>query len=142
MYGLINKAVRALIVSHYGEATWLEIVKLAGCQALFISNTSYPDETTYGAPSLLHLLLPFKHFLVVKQQRLHLSHCSRFWHHCRKLSQAPVVFAFVLSLPFRASFSFSLLIYFLLIYLFLRTDAAFFPSVGGCCERGVEGAGA
>lgn len=50
MYGLINKAVRALIVSHYGEATWLDIVKLAGCQALFISNTSYPDETTYGAP--------------------------------------------------------------------------------------------
>jgi hypothetical protein len=63
MYGLINKAVRALIVSQYGEATWLEIVKLAGCQALFISNTSYPDETTYGAlppfiffrPSLLVL---------------------------------------------------------------------------------------
>lgn len=48
MYGLINKAVRALIVSHYGEATWLDIVKLAGCQALFISNTSYPDETTYA----------------------------------------------------------------------------------------------
>ncbi len=48
MYGLVNRAVRDLIVSRFGESCWLEIARRAGvAQTAFLSMTAYPDEVTY-----------------------------------------------------------------------------------------------
>ena len=48
MYGLINKAVRDLVVSRFGEAKWDEIRCKAGVEdADFVSMEKYPDDTTY-----------------------------------------------------------------------------------------------
>src|SRR6185437_8668564 len=48
MYGLINKAVRDLVLSKFGEAKWEEICrKAAVTETDFVSMEKYPDETTY-----------------------------------------------------------------------------------------------
>jgi hypothetical protein len=48
MYGMVNKAVEDMVVSHHGEATWLAIKQRAGVDNdFFISNESYPDDLTY-----------------------------------------------------------------------------------------------
>ncbi len=48
MYGLVNKAVRDLVCSSYGEDTWADIVKLAGLDIdSFVSMESYDDAVTY-----------------------------------------------------------------------------------------------
>ena len=48
MYGLINKAVRDLVLTRFGEAKWDEICRKAEVtEADFVSMEKYPDETTY-----------------------------------------------------------------------------------------------
>jgi hypothetical protein len=48
MYGLVNKAVRQLIQSNYGKATWDQIRAEAGYQEEdFINMEGYPDELTF-----------------------------------------------------------------------------------------------
>jgi len=61
MYGLVNKAVEEMVCMHHGEAAWERIKERAGIDVdVFISNESYPDDTTYrlvGAASA-ELALP------------------------------------------------------------------------------------
>ncbi len=48
MYGLVNKAVQDLIVTKFGEETWITIKQQAGVDdELFISMDAYPDSVTY-----------------------------------------------------------------------------------------------
>lgn len=48
MYGLVNKAVRDLVCSNYGEDTWQEIVARAGLDIdSFVRMESYDDAITY-----------------------------------------------------------------------------------------------
>src|SRR3954464_6808032 len=48
MYGLINKAIKDLVLSRFGEAKWDEICRKAAVgEADFVSMEKYPDETTY-----------------------------------------------------------------------------------------------
>ena len=47
MYGLVNKAVKDLVVANFGEQTWLEIAQDAGVDPVFISMDSYDDQITY-----------------------------------------------------------------------------------------------
>lgn len=49
MYGLINKAVRGLVVDNFGTDTWNEIRKKAGVtEEAFLAMDRYPDEVTYA----------------------------------------------------------------------------------------------
>jgi len=49
MYGMVNKAIEELIISHHGSEVWERIRTRAGVEEeVFISNESYPDEVTYG----------------------------------------------------------------------------------------------
>jgi len=48
MYGLVNKAVRDLVVSRWDEATWERIRQRAGVAELsFVAMRPYPDQITY-----------------------------------------------------------------------------------------------
>lgn len=48
MYGLVNRAVRDLVVSLRGEPGWQRIRERAGCpDEEFLSMQTYPDELTY-----------------------------------------------------------------------------------------------
>ncbi len=47
MYGLVNKAIRDLIVSEFGEPKWIEIADAAGADHRFISMQGYDDQLTY-----------------------------------------------------------------------------------------------
>jgi hypothetical protein len=48
MYGMVNKAVKDLVVSHFGVEKWLAIKDKAGVEEdVFLSNEGYPDELTY-----------------------------------------------------------------------------------------------
>lgn len=48
MYGLVNKAIEDLVRSRFGGETWEKIKAEAGIDIdVFLSNQSYPDETTY-----------------------------------------------------------------------------------------------
>ncbi len=48
MYGLVNKAIEDLVVTHHGEDLWERIKKKAGVEVeVFVSNEAYPDEMTY-----------------------------------------------------------------------------------------------
>ena len=48
MYGLVNKAIKDLVVSNYGQETWLEIANRAGFEdGEFVGLQSYPDSLTY-----------------------------------------------------------------------------------------------
>lgn len=48
MYGMINEAVRKLVVTRHGEPTWIRICKEAGVNETdFGSLQEYPDEITY-----------------------------------------------------------------------------------------------
>ena len=48
MYGMINKAIRDLVTTRFGEAKWLEICGKAGvADAAFINMVKYPDDSTY-----------------------------------------------------------------------------------------------
>jgi Haem-NO-binding len=48
MYGMINKAIRDLVTSRFGEETWNEVRRKAGItDDVFINMVKYPDEATY-----------------------------------------------------------------------------------------------
>ena len=48
MYGMINKAIRDLVTSRFGEAKWEEVRRKAGvADEVFINMEKYPDEATY-----------------------------------------------------------------------------------------------
>ena len=48
MYGLINRAIKEMVVRGHGEGIWQRIADRAGCPgAEFIGMDSYPDELTY-----------------------------------------------------------------------------------------------
>lgn len=48
MYGLVNKAIRGLVLAHHGEETWLAICRLAEIHLDdFVRMEGYPDELSY-----------------------------------------------------------------------------------------------
>ncbi len=48
MYGLVNKAIKDLVVSNYGNEKWKEICKLTDFdEEDFVGMSSYPDKLTY-----------------------------------------------------------------------------------------------
>lgn len=48
MYGIVNKALEALVREHYGEEGWRDVKKSSGIDIdYFLSNEPYPDEITY-----------------------------------------------------------------------------------------------
>ena len=47
MYGLVNKAVKDMVIANFGEDTWLDIANKAGVDPIFISMDSYEDQVTY-----------------------------------------------------------------------------------------------
>jgi hypothetical protein len=61
MYGLVNKAVRDLVVSQFGEETWQTIRTKAGVDNTFVGMSQYSDDVTYklvGAASEVSGLTP------------------------------------------------------------------------------------
>ncbi len=45
MYGLVNKAIKGLLVENYGEETWERVKKDSDIEIdLFLTNQSYDDE--------------------------------------------------------------------------------------------------
>ncbi|MBB5350890.1 hypothetical protein HNR46_001124 [Haloferula luteola] len=52
MYGLVNRAIRDLITTRFGDDAWHHIKQRAGIEVeIFILNESYPDEMTYDLVS-------------------------------------------------------------------------------------------
>jgi hypothetical protein len=48
MYGIVNKAIKGLVVENFGEEAWLKIKQQSGVNHdVFLSNEAYPDEDTY-----------------------------------------------------------------------------------------------
>ena len=48
MYGLVNKAIKDLVVTNYGEEAWIEIASRAGFdEGEFLGLQPYPDKLTY-----------------------------------------------------------------------------------------------
>lgn len=48
MYGIVNKALEALVREHYGEGGWQDVKMSGGIDIdYFLSNERYPDEITY-----------------------------------------------------------------------------------------------
>jgi hypothetical protein len=48
MYGMVNKAIEDLLISHHGLKAWQQIKSKAGVEdEMFISTQPYPDEMTY-----------------------------------------------------------------------------------------------
>ena len=48
MYGIVNKALKGMILSEHGEALWQRILTAAGIEdQVFISSETYPDSLTY-----------------------------------------------------------------------------------------------
>jgi hypothetical protein len=49
MYGMVNKAIEDMVVTHHGEPCWQAIKQKAGVQTeVFIGNEGYPDAVTYA----------------------------------------------------------------------------------------------
>lgn len=48
MYGLVNQAVREMVLTHFGEEKWEAIREKAGTDDVFIAMDQYPDEVTVG----------------------------------------------------------------------------------------------
>ena len=49
MYGLVNQAIKDLVVTRFGESEWLKICQFAKIDTTdFVSMQYYPDELTYG----------------------------------------------------------------------------------------------
>jgi len=46
MYGLVNQAVREMVITHYGEAKWEAIRERAGSDDVFVAMDQYPDQVT------------------------------------------------------------------------------------------------
>lgn len=48
MYGMVNKAIQAMVLEQYGEDKWDEVLKKANVGIdVFVSMDAYPDEITY-----------------------------------------------------------------------------------------------
>ena len=48
MYGLVNKALKSMVLNHHGEAIWQQILAQAQLEnPVFIGTESYPDSITY-----------------------------------------------------------------------------------------------
>lgn len=47
MYGMVNKAVKELVSSQFGEPTWLKIAEEADSPRDFVAFDSYDDDVTY-----------------------------------------------------------------------------------------------
>ena len=47
MYGMVNQAVRGLVIDHFGEDKWNTIASKAGSPTEFASLESYDDKITY-----------------------------------------------------------------------------------------------
>lgn len=48
MYGLVNDAIKGLVVSNYGEPAWEAVKKESGIDVdRFLSHDSYPDQMTF-----------------------------------------------------------------------------------------------
>lgn len=60
MYGMVNQAVRGLVLSAFGEESWRAIYTEAGSPESFISMENYSDDITYGlvAAAEKHLNMP------------------------------------------------------------------------------------
>ncbi len=49
MYGMVNRALEDMIVERFGRASWETIRQKSGVGVeVFISNSAYPDETTFA----------------------------------------------------------------------------------------------
>jgi hypothetical protein len=48
MYGMVNEAVRGLVIENFGEDTWTQIHSKAGTPKLFVPMESYDDAITYN----------------------------------------------------------------------------------------------
>ncbi len=49
MYGMVNKAIEAMVHADHGERMWEKIKRKAGVDVeVFISNEGYPDEMTFA----------------------------------------------------------------------------------------------
>jgi Haem-NO-binding len=49
MYGMVNMAVRSLIVDRFGESVWQDIRRKAGVEVdEFVAMNTYPDAVTYS----------------------------------------------------------------------------------------------
>jgi len=58
MYGMINIAIREMVIESYGQDTWKQVEKLAGLETgEFISMQTYPDALTYQLVGHLSRLL-------------------------------------------------------------------------------------
>ena len=59
MYGMVNQAVRGLVLDAFGEAAWTAIYTEAGAPESFVSMQKYDDSITYGlvAAAEVHLEL-------------------------------------------------------------------------------------
>ncbi|GAB4406377.1 MAG: heme NO-binding domain-containing protein [Bacteroidia bacterium] len=48
MYGLVNDAIKGLVIANYGETAWLQVRSRSGIDVdHFMSHESYPDSMTY-----------------------------------------------------------------------------------------------
>lgn len=47
MYGLVNQAVREMVLAHHGEDRWDAICERVGCDGVFIGMDQYPDQVTF-----------------------------------------------------------------------------------------------
>jgi hypothetical protein len=58
MYGLVNKAIHDMVVTHFGEETWKKIQNQAQIEVdAFISMESYPDDVTHRLVKAASLVL-------------------------------------------------------------------------------------
>ena len=48
MYGMVNKAVREMVLSKFSEATWDEVRSRAGAPHTFVAFEQYDDAVTYA----------------------------------------------------------------------------------------------
>lgn len=59
MYGLVNKAIRDLVITNHGEDKWKEICRLSDFpDEEFIGMNPYPDKLTYDLVKNASIVLP------------------------------------------------------------------------------------
>jgi hypothetical protein len=83
MYGMINKAIRDLVTSKFGEEKWNEVRRKAGVSdEVFINMVKYPDEATYklvgAASEVLNTLEAFGEYWTVYSAEAGFGHLLDF----------------------------------------------------------------
>lgn len=48
MYGLVNQAIRDMVVERFGAEAWADMRALTGAEELFLTMEQYPDELTFS----------------------------------------------------------------------------------------------